>query len=330
MLQGKKILLGVTGSIAAYKAAYLTRLLVKQGAEIQVVMTPSASEFIAPLTLAILSKRPAFSEFVKNDAGEWNNHVDLGLWADLMLIAPASANTIAALAQGQCQNLLQAVYLSARCPVMIAPAMDLDMFKHPGTQANLNLVQKNGNQILNPGYGELASGLVGRGRMTEPEEILVYIESYFQRKDLLKGRDLLITAGPTHEKIDPVRFIGNNSSGKMGYAIAEKAAQMGAKVNLVSGPTQIDLEHPNITIIRVNSAQEMYKESLKHFPKSEIIILAAAVADYTPEVQLNQKIEKKNDSLTLQLVKTTDIAAELGAQKKKGQLVVGFALENSQ
>lgn len=327
MLQGQKILLGISGSIASYKAAFLTRLLVKQEAVVQVIMTPSASDFITPLTLATLSKNPALTEFVKNDAGEWNNHVDLGLWADLMVIAPATANTIAALAHGQCQNLLQAVYLSARCPVMIAPAMDLDMFKHPGTQANLSTLQKNGNIILNPGFGELASGLEGRGRMAEPEEILEYMDSYFERKDLLKDRQLLITAGPTHERIDPVRFIGNHSSGKMGYAIAEKAAQMGAKVNLISGPTQIDLEHPNVNIIRVNSAQEMYEESLKYFFKSEIIILAAAVADYTPELKLDQKIKKKAESLTLKLVKTTDIASALGRQKKKGQIVVGFALE---
>jgi len=327
MLEGKKVLLGVTGSIAAYKAAYLIRLLVKQGAQVQVIMTRSASDFITPLTLATLSKNPALTEFVKNDAGEWNNHVELGSWADLMLVAPASANTIAAMAQGQCENLLQAVYLSARCPVMIAPAMDLDMFKHPGTQSNLGILRRNGNAILDPGFGELASGLVGRGRMAEPNEIFVYLKSYFKRKDLLKGKEFMITAGPTHEAIDPVRFIGNHSSGKMGYAIAEKAAQLGAKVNLISGPTQIDIEHPNITITRVNSAQEMYKESLKYFPKSEVIVLAAAVADYTPETKQEQKIKKKDDNMTLKLIKTADIAAELGSQKKKGQFIVGFALE---
>ena len=326
MLEGKKILLGVTGSIAAYKAAYLTRLLVKQGAEVQVVMTPAAGEFITPLTLATLSTKPALTEFVKNDAGEWNNHVELGLWADLVLVAPASANTISAMAQGKCENLLQAVYLSARCPVMVAPAMDLDMFRHPSTQANLNILRKHGNIILDPGFGELASGLVGRGRMVEPDEIVEYVDSYFTRKDQLKGKEILITAGPTQEAIDPVRFIGNHSSGKMGYAIAEQAALMGAKVHLVSGPTQMELQHPNLTITRVNSAHEMYQESLKKFEQSQIVVLAAAVADYTPEVKLDQKIKKKSDELTLKLVKTTDIAAELGRQKK-GQFIVGFALE---
>ncbi len=327
MLQGRKILLGVTGSIAAYKAAYLTRLLVKQKAEVRVVMSPAASDFITPLTLATLSKNPALTEFVKSDAGEWNNHVELGVWADLMIIAPASANTISSIAHGQCLNLLQAVYLSARCPVMVAPAMDLDMFKHPGTQANLSSLQKNGNSILNPGFGDLASGLTGVGRMMEPEEILAYIESYFKRRDLLKGREILITAGPTHEAIDPVRFIGNHSSGKMGYAIAEKAAQMGAKVILISGPTQLELDHPGVTISRVHSASEMYEESLKHFPMSDVVILAAAVADYTPALKLNQKIKKRDKGLDLKLVRTIDIAAALGSQKREGQILVGFALE---
>ncbi len=327
MLKGKKILLGVSGSIAAYKAAILTRLLVKEQAEVNVVMTASARDFITPLTLATLSKNPVYTEFVKNEAGEWNNHVELGLWADLMVIAPASAHTLAKMARGQCDNLLMAVYLSARCPVFFAPAMDLDMLAHPATQANINQLISYGNHPLHPGFGELASGLVGLGRMAEPEEIVHHLQVFTATHQLLKGKKALVTAGPTYEAIDPVRFIGNNSSGKMGYAIAEQLAAMGAQVQLVSGPTHLTTQQRGIEVTRVTSAQEMYEACTHRFPETDIAVLSAAVADYKPRHVADQKIKKKDEDLTLELTKTQDIAAALGKMKREGQFVVGFALE---
>lgn len=326
-MKGRKIILGISGSIAAYKAAVLTRLLVKEGAEVKVIMTESAKDFITPLTLSTLSKNPVLSQFVKNEAGEWNNHVELGLWADAMVVAPASANTLAKMAHGQCDNLLLAVYLSARCPVFVAPTMDLDMLQHPSTQQNLQSLQGYGNHTIAPGHGELASGLVGTGRMAEPEEIMEQLKQFFSEKKKLSGKHALVTAGPTHEALDPVRFIGNNSSGKMGFAIAEALANAGAKVTLVSGPTQLTSQHPEIEIKRVTSAADMYAACTKVFPTADISVLSAAVADYRPATVADQKIKKKGNDLTLQLVKTHDIAAELGKQKKSGQFIVGFALE---
>jgi len=330
MLQGKKIVLGVTGSIAAYKAAVLTRLLVKAGAEVKVVMTASAKDFITPLTLSTLSKNPVLIEFIKDESGQWNNHVELGLWADVMLIAPASANTVAKMANGICDNLLLAVYLSARCPVFIAPAMDLDMLKHSATQANLRKISTSGNHLIEPTYGELASGLVGTGRMAEPEEIVTHLENFFNRTLKLKGKNVLVTAGPTHEAIDPVRFIGNHSSGKMGFAIAESLANEGAAVTLITGPTTQHTSHPAVSVKRVVSAEEMYEACVELFPKTDIAVLAAAVADYKPMVIADQKIKKKEDTLILELTKTRDIAASLGKLKHNGQVIVGFALETEQ
>lgn len=327
MLQGKKIVLGITGSIAAYKSAVLTRLLVKAGAEVKVVMTDSAKTFITPLTLSTLSKNPALSEFIKDESGQWNNHVDLGLWADAMIIAPASANTIAKMASGRCDNLLLAVYLSARCPVFLAPAMDLDMLQHDATKENLQKIASFGNYILDPAYGELASGLVGTGRMAEPEEIVAEIEDFFSRRQALKGKNVLVTAGPTHEAIDPVRFIGNHSTGKMGYAIAESLANLGAHVTLVSGPTAMHTSHPRVSVKKVMSAEEMYEACVAVFPQTDIAVLAAAVADYRPTVKADQKIKKKDENLTIELTKTRDIAASLGKIKQNNQVVVGFALE---
>lgn len=330
MLQGKKIVLGITGSIAAYKSAVLTRLLVKAGAEVKVVMTDSAKTFITPLTLSTLSKQPVLSGFVKDESGQWNNHVDLGLWADAMIIAPASANTIAKMASGRCDNLLMAVYLSARCQVFLAPAMDLDMLQHDATRENLNKIRSFGNRIVDPTHGELASGLVGTGRMAEPEEIVAEVEDFFTHSHLLKGRNVLVTAGPTHEAIDPVRFIGNHSSGKMGFALAETLANLGADVTLVSGPTAQHTSNPNISVKKVMTAEEMYEVCMAVFPKTDIAVLAAAVADYKPITKADQKIKKKEDTLTLELTKTRDIAAALGKIKQNGQILVGFALETEQ
>lgn len=327
MLQGKKIVLGITGSIAAYKSAVLTRLLVKAGAEVKVVMTDSAKTFITPLTLSTLSKQPVLSEFIKDESGQWNNHVDLGLWADAMIIAPASANTIAKMAVGRCDNLLLAVYLSARCPVFLAPAMDLDMLQHDATRENLIKISSFGNRILDPTYGELASGLVGTGRMAEPEEIVAELEDFFAKGNTLKGKNVLVTAGPTYEALDPVRFIGNHSSGKMGFAIAESLANLGATVTLVSGPTQLHTSHPLVNVKKVMSAEEMYEACVAVFPKTDITVLAAAVADYRPAVRADQKIKKKDETLTLELTKTKDIAASLGKLKRNNQVIVGFALE---
>lgn len=326
MLRGKKIILGVTGSIAAYKSAVLTRLLVKSGAEVKVIMTASAHDFITPLTLSTLSRNPVLTQFVKDASGQWNNHVDLGLWADAIVIAPASANTIAKMAHGQCDNLLLAVYLSARCPVFLAPAMDLDMLQHPATRTNLATLVEYGNHIIDPDHGELASGLVGRGRMSEPEEILGQLERFFSGGQL-EGKQVLVTAGPTYEAIDPVRFIGNHSSGKMGFAIAEELAQQGAMVNLVTGPTQQHTDHPNIRVIKVTSADQMLEKSLQYFPECNIAVLAAAVADYKPEKVAEQKIKKNGENMTIALTRTPDIAASLGRMKQAGQIIVGFALE---
>jgi len=327
MLSGKRILLGVSGSIAAYKSALLTRLLVKAGAEVKIVMTSAAVDFITPLTLATLSKNPVLTSFAKNETGEWHNHVELGLWADAMIVAPASANTIAKMANGICDNLLQAVYLSARCKVFFAPAMDLDMLQHPSTTKNINTLIGFGNELIASAYGELASGLIGNGRMAEPEEIINHLSTFFSSIQKLKGKKALVTAGPTHEAIDPVRFIGNNSSGKMGFAIAEELANQGAEVNLVSGPTHLETNHPLIKVTRVTSAEDMYNASTAIFPSVDIAVLSAAVADFKPTVTANQKIKKTDANLTIELVKTKDIAAELGKIKKQNQFTIGFALE---
>ena len=327
MLQGKKIVLGITGSIAAYKAAVLTRLLVKAGAEVKVVMTNPAKDFITPLTLSTLSKNPVLTEFIKDETGQWNNHVELGLWADIILIAPASANSIAKMANGICDNLLSAVYLSARCPVFLAPAMDLDMLAHASTQENLKKLTSFGNHLINPAFGELASGLIGTGRMAEPEEIVSHLESHFKNSQKLKGKTVLVTAGPTHEAIDPVRFIGNHSSGKMGFAIAESLADCGAQVNLITGPTNQHTSHPGISVKRILTAEDMYNACVELFPKTDIAVLAAAVADYKPTAIADQKIKKKDENLVLELTKTHDIAASLGKLKHNGQVIVGFALE---
>lgn len=326
MLSGKKIVLGVSGSIAAYKSAVLTRLLVKEGVDVRVVMTPSAHDFITPLTLSTLSKNPVLTHFVKDESGLWNNHVELGMWADALVIAPASAKTIAKMSAGICDNLLLAVYLSARSPVFVAPAMDLDMLKHPSTQSNISKLNSWGNNLIEPGFGELASGLVGTGRMAEPEEIIVHLEKHFSEKKL-KGKKALVTAGPTHEAIDPVRFIGNNSSGKMGFAVAEALAREGVMVKLVSGPTSLLTTHPNIEVKKVTSADEMYQACRDIFPSSDITVLSAAVADYRPMASAKQKIKKTESNLVIELTKTQDIASELGKLKQKGQFIVGFALE---
>jgi phosphopantothenoylcysteine decarboxylase/phosphopantothenate--cysteine ligase len=330
MLTGKKIVLGVSGSIAAYKSAVLTRLLVKAGAEVKVVMTADAHDFITPLTLSTLSKNPVLTDFIKDKSGEWNNHVALGLWADALLIAPATANTLAKMANGLCDNLLLAVYLSCRNQVFFAPAMDLDMLQHPATTANIQKLQSYGNRQVDPGYGELASGLTGNGRMAEPEEILEYLSGFFNNQSVLKGKNVLVTAGPTHEAIDPVRFIGNNSSGKMGFAIAEALADKGAHVNLVTGPTQQYTKHPGINVKSITSAEEMHQVCTSLFPSSDITILSAAVADYKPAVRSEQKIKKKDETMTIELTKTHDIAASLGKMKHNGQIIVGFALETDQ
>ncbi len=335
MLRGKKILLGVCGSIAAYKAAELIRLLVKARAEVQVIATTSACTFITPLTLSTLSKRPVLTSFTNDgdSTGTWNNHVELGLWADLFLIAPASANTMAKCAHGICDNLLTAVYLSARCPVVFAPAMDLDMYSHPSTRRNARLLKGYGHYIADSSYGELASGLVGRGRMREPEELLSYIQDILSLSNFsapLQGKKILITAGPTYEPIDPVRFIGNRSTGKMGYAIAEECARLGGDVTLISGPTHLQ-PGDKIQRVRVDTAESMYNAASRYSDQSDIIIMAAAVADYKPAIVYDQKIKKedKEEELTLSLHRTRDIAAEIGKRKGKNQISVGFALETN-
>ncbi|HAM83889.1 MAG TPA: bifunctional phosphopantothenoylcysteine decarboxylase/phosphopantothenate--cysteine ligase CoaBC [Butyricimonas sp.] len=329
MLKGKHIILGVTGSIAAYKAATLTRLLVKEGASVKVVMTPLAKEFITPLTMATLSKSPIMVDFYNPENGDWNSHVDLGLWADLYLIAPASANTIGKMAGGIADNLLLTTYLSAKCPVMVAPAMDLDMYKHPVTQRNLKVLQSFGNIIIEPESGELASGLIGKGRMEEPERIVAFIADYFARQEDFKGKKVVVTAGPTYEKIDPVRFIGNYSSGKMGLAIAEEFAGRGAEVVLVCGPVNLKTSHPAIRRVDVESAAQMYEVTSKEFVNSDVAVLSAAVADFTPKEKADHKIKRGKDDLLLELLPTKDIAAELGRIKTASQLLVGFALETN-
>ena len=329
MLKGKHIILGVTGSIAAYKAATLTRLLVKEGASVKVVMTPLAKEFITPLTMATLSKSPIMVDFYNPENGDWNSHVDLGLWADLYLIAPASANTIGKMAGGIADNLLLTTYLSAKCPVMVAPAMDLDMYKHPATQRNLKVLQSFGNIIIEPESGELASGLIGKGRMEEPERIVAFITDYFARQADFKGKKVVVTAGPTYEKIDPVRFIGNYSSGKMVLAIADELAGRGAEVVLVCGPVNLKTSHPAIRRVDVESAAQMYEVTSKEFVNSDVAVLSAAVADFTPKEKADHKIKRGKDDLLLELLPTKDIAAELGRIKTVSQLLVGFALETN-
>ena len=329
MLKNKKIVLGITGSIAAYKACILVRLLIKKGAEVQVVMTPAAKEFITPLTLSTLTQKPVVSEFFDRRDGSWHSHVSLGLWADAMIVAPASASTIGKMANGVADNMLITTYLSMKAPVFVAPAMDLDMYAHPTTQQNLKKLASYGNHIIEPGTGFLASNLEGKGRMEEPEKIVEALEQYFAKQSLLAGKKVLITAGPTYEKIDPVRFIGNYSSGKMGFALAEVCAEQGAEVTLVSGPVSLTAKHPAIKRIDVESAAEMYNATTKCFPKADIAILCAAVADFTPKVTADKKIKRKGDNLKLELQPTQDIAAALGAAKKKKQVLVGFALETN-
>ena len=321
------IILGISGSIAAYKAAHLTRLWVKRGAAVQVLMTEAATHFIAPLTLSTLSKRPVLTDV--HSATGWNNHVELGLWADALVVAPASANTLAKLANGLCDNLLTAVYLSARCPVLVAPAMDVDMWHHPATQANIRRLQSYGVQVIPVGTGELTSGLQGEGRLAEPEEIVAYVDQYFRRQQDLGGKKALVTAGPTFEPLDPVRYIGNHSTGKMGIAIAGALARRGAEVTLVLGPTAQQPEHTGLRLLRVGTAQEMYTACAPLFPEMDITVLAAAVADYRPATFSDKKIKKKDDELQLALAKTVDIAAALGSRKKSGQILVGFALETN-
>lgn len=326
-LQGKKIVLGITGSIAAYKAAILTRALIKKGAEVQIVITPAGKEFITPITLSALTSKPVISEFFSQRDGTWHSHVDLGLWADAMIIAPATAATIGKMAHGIADNMLVTTYLSMKAPVFVAPAMDLDMFAHPSTQHNLDILRSYGNQIIEPASGELASHLVGKGRMEEPEKIVEVLENFFARQQDLAGRKILITAGPTYEKIDPVRFIGNYSSGKMGYALAEVCASRGAEVTLVSGPVTLHTVHPRIHRIDVESAEEMHQAATEAFKDADAGILCAAVADFTPEEVAGQKIKREKDDLVLRLKPTCDIAASLGKKKHPDQLLAGFALE---
>ncbi len=327
MLQGKHIVLGITGSIAAYKAAYLLRLLVKKGADVQVVMTPAAKEFITPVTLSPLSGKPVVSEFFAANDGQWHSHVDLGLWADAMLIAPATAASIGKMAHGVADNMLITTYLSMKAPVFVSPAMDLDMYKHPSTQANLKLLQSYGNHIIEPGFGELASGLEGKGRMQEPEAIVEYLEQYFAQVAEMSGKRVLITAGPTYEKIDPVRFIGNYSSGKMAYALAGECARRGAEVCLISGPVQLETPAGNIQRIDIESADEMYEACMKEFPTCDAGILCAAVADFKPICVADQKIKRGAEDLCIQLTPNQDIAAALGRIKTAEQKLIGFALE---
>jgi phosphopantothenoylcysteine decarboxylase/phosphopantothenate--cysteine ligase len=328
-LSGKHIILGVTGSIAAYKAAILLRCLVKEGAEVQVVMTPAAKEFITAVTMSALSGKPVASGFFSVNDGSWYSHVDMGQWADLMLIAPATASTLGKMAHGICDNLLITTYMSAKCPVIVAPAMDLDMFRHPANLSNIEILRSYGNLIIEPAEGELASGLYGKGRMEEPENILEEVVKFFDQKKKLLNRHFLITAGPTYEKIDPVRFIGNYSSGKMGYAIADALTAAGAKVILVSGPVQIKNTNPEITVIPVESASEMHEHCVRIFPEMDGAVMCAAVSDFTTESYSGTKIKREKNDLTLHLKPTPDIAAALGKLKTDKQLLIGFALETS-
>lgn len=328
-MKGKHIVLGITGSIAAYKACTLIRLLIKAGAEVQVVITPSGKEFITPLTLSALTSKPVISEFFAQRDGTWHSHVDLGQWADAMIIAPATASTIGKMANGVADNMLITTYLSMKAPVFIAPAMDLDMFAHPSTRQNLDRLKAFGNIIIEPQSGELASHLIGKGRMEEPERIFETLADFFASRQRLKGKKVLITAGPTYEKIDPVRFIGNYSSGKMGYALAETCAAQGAEVTVVSGPVALTAKHQNIHIIHVESAAEMYTATTGAFPKADVGILCAAVADFTPATTATEKIKREGDTLHLDLVATRDIAAALGQAKRTDQKLIGFALETT-
>ena len=327
MLKGKKIVLGITGSIAAYKACYIIRGLVKAGAEVQVVITPAGKEFITPITLSTLTQKPVVSEFFSQRDGTWNSHVKLGLWADAMLIAPCTASTLGKMANGVADNMLVTTYLSMKAPVFIAPAMDLDMYQHPTTQANMDRLRSFGNQIIEPQSGFLASGLEGKGRMEEPENIVAYLDNYFEEKDL-QGKRIMITAGPTYEKIDPVRFIGNYSSGKMGFALAEECARRGAEVTLIAGPVSMSCS-ANIHRIDVESCEEMYQAATTTFANMDAAILCAAVADFRPENVATEKIKREKDDLVIRLKPTHDIAAQLGQMKKQGQLLVGFALETN-
>lgn len=328
VLSGKKILLGISGGIAAYKTASLVRLFIKAGAHVQVIMTPASKDFVTPLTLSTLSKNPVYSTFYNQDEEneKWNNHVEFGLWADLMLIAPATANTLSKMANGTCDNLLIATYLSAKCPVYFAPAMDLDMYKHPSTIASFDALQQFGNIMIPAERGELASGLSGEGRMAEPENIIAFLEADLESKLPLKGKKILITAGPTYEAIDPVRFIGNHSSGKMGFDIAESAAKLGAQVILVSGPTNCEVKNSSVKLINVVSAQEMYDACHQYYNDVDVAIAAAAVADYRPKKIADQKIKKQADDFVIELEKTKDILFSLG-ESKKNQFLIGFALE---
>lgn len=328
MLKGKHIILGISGGIAAYKAVSLLRLFVKAGADVQVVITPAGKEFITPVTLSALSGHPVISEFFTANTGSWNSHVDLGLWADAVVIAPATASTIAKMANGVADNMLITTYLSAKAPVFIAPAMDLDMFAHPSTQRNLDWLRSYGNHIIEPASGELASHLIGKGRMEEPEQIFKVVADFLTRRKDMEGKKVMITAGPTYEKIDPVRFIGNYSSGKMGYALAEECAEHGAEVVLISGPVSIKAHHPSINVVSVESAQQMHDAALSAFADSDAAIMCAAVADYAPVVVAEKKIKREKDDIpVIELKKNPDIAAALGKIKKPGQMLVGFALE---
>ncbi len=328
MLKGKHIILGITGGIAAYKSVSLLRLFVKAGAEVQVVITPAGKEFITPVTLSALSGRPVISEFFTANTGQWNSHVDIGLWADAMVIAPATASTIAKMACGVADNMLVTTYLSAKAPVFVAPAMDLDMMAHPTTQRNIGLLRSYGNHIIDSRAGELASHLVGKGRMAEPEEILEAVDSFFDASASMKGLKVMITAGPTYEKIDPVRFIGNYSSGKMGYAIADEAARRGAEVTVVSGPVSVVPSEPGVRVIKVESAREMMEAAEREFAGADVAVMAAAVADYAPAEPAPGKIKREGgEPPVIRLVKNPDIAAALGERKRHGQTLVGFALE---
>ena len=326
-IKDKNIIIGVSGGIAAYKIPLLARMLKKAGANVQILMTPAAHDFVTPVTLSTLSGRPVLTDFIKDDTGSWNNHVSLALWADLMVFAPVTANTLAKMAYGQVDNFLLAVYLSGKCPVMIAPAMDLDMYAHPATQANLEKLRSYGYNIIPATKGELASGLTGYGRMEEPENIFKHINDFFKKKSELIGKKVLVTAGPTYESIDPVRFIGNHSSGKMGIAIAKEAAARGAEVVLVLGPTHFHVNHPNIRTVKVQNAAQMYDAVNKEFNTADITIMAAAVADFTPEQTATEKIKKKGDVMTLTLKPTRDILASLGQKKSSNQILIGFAME---
>lgn len=326
-MKGKKIILAVTGSIAAYKAAFLTRLFIKAGAEVQILMTDAAKHFITPLTLSTLSKKAVFTDIISEDS--WNSHVELGLWADAMVIAPCTATTLAKLAIGMSDNIIVATYLSARCPVFIAPAMDLDMWTHPATVRNLDILRGYGTHMIPVGFGELASGLVGDGRMAEPEDIITYLNQFLNQQADLKGKKILVTAGPTYEALDPVRFIGNRSSGKMGIAIADELAKRGAEVILVLGPSNIQAQHPSVLTFKVESAQQMFEVSMTHFSKCDAAILAAAVADYRSKHVSDVKIKKQEGDMTIELEKTLDIAAALGNKKQPHQKLIGFALETN-